>query len=91
MVNYPNYLAGSQDDINKRLLQMILELKKAEGTDVGSLATKVTALETAVGGADSGLVKDVADIKADIGKDETANTVKGRIYALEHPASSGTD
>ena len=84
MVNYPNYLAGSQDDINKRLLQMILELKKAEGTDVGSLATKVTALETAVGGNNSGLVKDVTDIKAAIGADDTtAGSLKKRCKDIE--------
>ena len=82
MVNYPNYLSGSQDDINKRLLHMILELKKAEGADI-------TALETAVGDKDSGLVKDVADIKTAIGDDETAASIKGRLYALEHPASNG--
>ena len=82
MVNYPNYLSGSQDDINKRLLHMILELKKAEGADI-------TALETAVGDKDSGLIKDVADIKTAIGDDDTAASIKGRLYALEHPASNG--
>ena len=83
MVNYPNYLAGSQDDINKRLLQMILELKKSEGADVGALVTKVTALETAVGDNDSGAVKDIADIKTAIGDESTAASILGRIKALE--------
>ena len=103
MVNYPNYLSGSQDDINKRLLHMILELKKSEGADI-------TALETAVGDKDSGLIKDMADAKAAIGTDDTtagglkkrckdietaigdddtAASIKGRLYALEHPASNG--
>ena len=59
MVNYPNYLSGSQDDINKRLLQMILELQKG---DSGENA-KIAALEEAVGDKDSGLVKAVADPK----------------------------
>lgn len=70
MVNYPNYLAGSQDDINKRLLQMILDLKKSEGEDVGALVSKVTALETAVGSKDTdagSLKKRCADIETDIG------------------------
>lgn len=40
MVNYPNYLAGSQDDINKRLLHMILELQK----DKEALEERVAAL-----------------------------------------------
>ena len=83
MVNYPNYLSGSQDDINKRLLNMILELKKSEGADVGALANKVTALETAVGDKDSGLVKAVADITTEIGADNKSGTIKGRIKTLE--------
>ena len=87
MVNYPNYLAGSQDDINKRLLQMILELKKSEGADVGALVTKVTALETAVGddaaGEETGIYKDIADLVAAIGDESTAASILGRIKALE--------
>ena len=83
MVNYPNYLSGSQDDINKRLLQMILELQKGNSGD----DSRLDALETAVGGADSGLVKAVADIDAAIGADNKATTIKGRIYALEHPSN----
>ncbi len=83
MVNYPNYLSGSQDDINKRLLNMILELQKGNTGD----DSRLTALETAVGGADSGLVKAVADIDDAIGADNKATTIKGRIYALEHPSN----
>lgn len=83
MVKYPNYLSGSQDDINKRLLEMILKLQKSEGADVGALADKVTALETAVGGDDSGLVKAVADITTEIGADNKSGTIKGRIKTLE--------
>ena len=79
MVKYPNYLSGTQDDINKRLLQMILELKTGNTGD----DTRLTALETAVGGADSGLVKAVADIDAAIGADNKAGTIKGRIKTLE--------
>ena len=79
MVNYPNYLSGSQDDINKRLLQMILELQKGNSGD----DSRLDALETAVGDKDSGLVKAVADINDEIGADNKATTIKGRIYALE--------
>ena len=82
MVNYPNYLAGSQDDINKRLLNMILELQKGNTGD----DSRLDALETAVGDKDSGLVKAVADIDDAIGADNKATTIKGRIYALEHPS-----
>ena len=79
MVNYPNYLSGSQDDINKRLLNMILELQKGNSGD----DSRLDALETAVGDKDSGLVKAVADITDEIGADNKATTIKGRIYALE--------
>lgn len=86
MVKYANLLSGTQDDINKRLLQMILELQKGDAGE----NTKITALETAVGGESSGLVKAVADIETAIGADNQATTIKGRLYALEHPANSGT-
>ena len=76
MVNYPNYLAGSQDDINKRLLHMILELKKDEGADI-------SALEQTVGDAEGGLVKDVADIQDEIGTETKSGTILYRIKALE--------
>ena len=33
MVNYHNYLSFSQDDINKRLLNMIFDLQKSNGAD----------------------------------------------------------
>ena len=81
MVKYPNYLSGSQDDINKRLLEMILKLQKensGEGTDIA-------ALKTAVGDATSGLVKDVADIETAIGDESTKGTILARIKALEDP------
>ena len=64
MVNYPNYLSGSQDDINKRLLHMILKLEKGETGETAD----ITALKTAVGDKDSGIIKDIADIKTAIGK-----------------------
>lgn len=68
MVKYPNYLSGSQDDINKRLLEMILKLQKentGEGADI------------------SGLKDDVDDIKDAIGDESTADSILYRIKALE--------
>lgn len=47
LVNYPNYLAGSQDDINERLLHMILDLKKS-GADTAALEDDIDALKTRV-------------------------------------------
>ena len=79
MVNYPNYLSGSQDDINKRLLEMILKLQKGDAGE----NTKITALETAVGDDTKGLVKDVADIQDAIGSESKATSILGRIKALE--------
>ena len=48
-----------------------------------TIATKVEALETAVGDSESGLVKDVADIEAAIGDESTEGTILARIKALE--------
>ena len=68
MVNYPNYLSGSQDDINKRLLQMILKLEKGENGETEDI---------------SALEEDVSDLKTAIGDESTANSILGRIKALE--------
>ena len=79
MVKYPTILDLPQEDINRQLYLMILKLQKensGEGTDI-------TALKTAVGDSKSGLVKDVADIDAAIGDESTANSILGRIKALE--------
>lgn len=81
-----NFLEGSQTDINRRLLRKLeaLEAKVgSEGTDIGSLEDDVEALQTAVGGATSGLVKDVADIETAIGDESTEGTILARIKALE--------
>ena len=55
------------------MLSYVKTLKAATGTGSGSLGAKVTALETAVGGANSGLVKDMTTAKSDI------STLKGLI------------
>jgi len=79
-----DFFSGSQEDINRRLLRKILALEaKLGNVDISDLEDDVGALKTAVGGESSGLVKDVADIEADIGTDTTTNTIKGRIKALE--------
>lgn len=86
MVKYPNYLSGSQDDINKRLLHMILKLEKGETGETAD----ITALKNAVGDNNSGLIKDVADIKAAIGaSDTTAGSLKKRCKDIED--AIGTD
>lgn len=86
MADAYNFLNGSQTDINRRLLRKIeaLEAKVgSEGTDITELESDVEALQTAVGNATSGLVKDVADIETAIGDESTAGTILARIKALE--------
>ena len=86
MVKYPNYLSGSQDDINKRLLEMILKLAKSEGADIASLVSDVKSLQDDVGKTDSSansLKKRCKDIETAIGSETTAATILYRIKALE--------
>ena len=83
MVKYPTILNLPQEDINRQLYEMILKLQKSEGADVGKLSDAVDDLETAVGDSDSGLVKDVADIKTAIGTETTEGTILYRIKQLE--------
>jgi hypothetical protein len=79
MVEGYNALAGTQTDINRRLLRRIEALENAETGDV----TDITALKTTVGDNTSGLVKDVADIEDAIGSESDATSILGRIKALE--------
>ena len=76
MVKYPTILNLPQEDINRQLYEMILRVNAGD-------ATAIAALQTAVGDKDSGLVKDVADIKTAIGDESTAASILGRIKALE--------
>lgn len=81
-----NFFNGTQEDINRRLLRKIeaLEAKVgSEGTDITEIESDVEALQTAVGDATSGLVKDVADIETAIGDESTAGTILARIKTLE--------
>ena len=101
MVNYPSLLSGNQEDINRRLYELIV---KAEGGDakaikdlkdaIGSETTANTILkrikdvESAIGteSTDNTLLKRVKDLETAIGNDSTEGSIKGRIYALEHPS-----
>ena len=68
MVNYPNYLSGTQDDINKRLLNMILELQKENAGDASAI---------------DDVADDVKDIQDAIGTETKSGTILYRIKALE--------
>ena len=65
---------------NRRLLARIVALEEGETGETAD----ITALKTAVGDNSSGLVKDVADIKAAIGTDDTTDgSLKKRCKAIE--------
>lgn len=59
-----NALAGSQAEINRRLLRMIEELQDSSYDDTE-------------------IKKDIADIEEAIGDEDTADSILGRIKALE--------
>ena len=68
MVKYPTILDLPQADINRQLYEMIVKLQKSQGADATAAAT----------------LKDrVDDIEEEIGADDKATTIKGRIKALE--------
>ena len=67
------------------LYDYLKNAESGEGADITALETAVEALETAVGDAETGLVKDVADIEAAIGDESTEGTILARIKALENP------
>lgn len=70
-----NYTGG----IIKYLYDKVKALDSASGGDESDIA----ALEEVVGDNDSGLVKDVADIKTAIGDENTEGTILARLAALE--------
>lgn len=59
-----NALAGSQAEINRRLLRMIEELQDSSYDDTE-------------------IKEDIADIEEAIGDEDTADSILGRIKALE--------
>lgn len=89
-------MAKTLEDIKYFIIPELYDyLKNAEsgeGADITALELAVGALETAVGDADSGLVKDVADIETDIGDESTKGSILYRIKALEdaQPESNET-
>lgn len=67
MVEPYNVLSGTQTDINRRLLRMIEELQNSS--------------ESAYD--DTEIKKDIKDLEDAIGDESTADTILGRIKALE--------
>ena len=72
-------------------MSMSLKKKVRELTgDDASQSAKIAALESAVGSKDTdagSLKKRCKDLETAIGDDDTAASIKGRLYALEHPAN----
>ena len=72
---------------------MSMKLKKQVKqllADDTSQATDLTNIKAAIGTDDTtagGLKKRCKDIETAIGDDETAASIKGRLYALEHPVT----
>lgn len=84
--NVTGILAQTQDKINRQFLKRIegLESKVADDdTDIAALEEDVAGLKTAVGDAESGLVKDVAGLKTAIGSETKQGSILARIKALE--------
>ena len=63
MVKYPTILNLPQEDINRQLYEMIVKLQNGETGETAD----ISALKTAVGDENSGLVKDVAALKTAVG------------------------
>jgi hypothetical protein len=49
MVKYPTILDLPQEDINRQLYHMILDLKKSEGADVKDIQDDVKDIQDAIG------------------------------------------
>lgn len=73
------------------LYDYLKNAESGEGADITALETAVEALETAVGDAEAGLVKDVADIEATIGDVSTEGTILYRLKALEDAQTPATE
>lgn len=86
MVSIRRKILHKGDIVQEQLIRVLQKHEDALG-DTSSTDTtqssKIEALETAVGGADSGLVKGVADIETAIGDESTEGTILARIKALE--------
>ena len=84
--NVTGLLAQTQDKINRQFLKRIEALEKKAGTDeadIEDLETDVGTLKTTVGDSNSGLVKSVNTINAEIGDAETEGTILYRLAQLE--------
>ena len=75
---FPHLFYGGKIQ-KERLYEVLKDLDSANSGE----STDITALETVVGDATGGLVKDVADIETAIGDESTEGSILARIKALE--------
>lgn len=85
MVKYPNYLSGSQDDINKRFLEMLLKAEAGDAAAIKAVADAVGSESTA-----NTILYRIKAIESAIGTETTSGTILYRIKALETAANTGT-
>ena len=88
MVNYPTILNLPQEDINRQLYEMIVKLQNGETGETAD----ITALKTAVGDENSGLVKDVTALKTTVGNADSGlvKDVAGIGAEIGDETTSGT-
>lgn len=79
-----------QEQLIRVLISFDDRITALEGGEAGEV-TDISALKEAVGDSKSGLVKGVADINTAIGTDSTANTILGRIKALEDKVNTNEE
>jgi len=67
----------------------------SKDSDAGSLKKRCADIETDIGastsGSETGIHKDIADLVAAIGDEDTAASILGRIKALEDAAKTGEE
>ena len=79
-------------DENSGLVKDVNTLKTTVGSSNSGLVKDMSDAQAAIGTDDTtsgSLKKRCKDIETEIGTDETADSIKGRLYALEHPANNG--
>ena len=78
--------------IIRYLYDKVKELDTAQGGDDTDIASIKEAIGKASGAGAGGIVKDVKDIKDTLGDptDPAEGTIEARLYALEHPTTSGS-
>lgn len=84
-------LENGETGEDARITALETAIGKASGEGAGGILKDVADMKTAIGTDDTtsgSLKKRCKAIEDAIGADDTEGSVKGRIYALEHPAQN---